>query len=293
MHKSAAMRGAAIAVAAVALGAVAARAWDETPPLRVQYLPLPVEWQGKTIMLGTRFQVPLNVSGKIPAVIMLHNGTGVNYRGVYYAAALNKAGIATLEIDQYGGRGIGGGPGSLKASEGLSDVGAAQRLLAGRPEIDPGRIGLTGMSFGGIQTMLVMTRRNSDAALGSGKHLQAAMALYPVCFQYNHRPGFEFADLVDAPIRILIGTEDDLDDGQEPCESLVRDLAPADKMHVSLRVFANATHAFDGLDGPSEIANAAAHRGKSGSQRVRPNPEAREAARADMANFFATALKAK
>ncbi|HEY8871865.1 MAG TPA: dienelactone hydrolase family protein [Stellaceae bacterium] len=269
------------------------RAWDETPLLRVQYLAFPVQWEGKTVMLGARFQTPLNVSGKVPAVIMLHNGYGVNYRGVYYAAALNKAGIATLEIDQYGGRGIAGGRGSLGPINGLPDIGAAFRLLAERAEIDTARIGLTGFSLGGIQTMLMMSRRNSETVLGPDKHLQAAMALYPVCWRYNHTPGFEFAELVDAPVRILVGTEDDLDDGAGPCEALVRDLAPADKPHVSLRVFANATPAFDGFDGPSEINFPPAHRGQGGVQRIRPNPEAREAARADMVGFFATALKPK
>jgi len=276
---------------ALLLGATAARAWDETPLLRVEYLAFPVEWQGKTAMLGARFQAPLNVSGKIPAVILLHNGYGVNYRGVYYAAALNKAGIATLEVDQYGGRGITGGRGALTPLQGFSDVGGAWRLLAGRAEIDPARIGLTDMSLGGIQTMLMMRRRNSDAVLGAGKHLQAAMALYPVCFRYNHVPGFEFADLVDAPVRILVGTEDDLDDGAGPCEALVGELAPAERAHLSLRVFAGATHAFDGLDGPSEVQFPVAHRGQGGIQRIRPNPEAREQARADMVQFFAAALK--
>jgi hypothetical protein len=32
------------------------------------------------------------------AVILMHGASGLSYRGVYYAAALNRAGIATLEI---------------------------------------------------------------------------------------------------------------------------------------------------------------------------------------------------
>jgi dienelactone hydrolase len=261
--------------------------------LRVEYLAFPVEWRNKTVTLGARFQAPLDVAGKVPAVIMLHNGYGVNYRGVYYAAALNKAGIATLEIDQYGGRGIVGGRGALTPLQGFSDLGGAYRLLAGRAEIDPARIGLTGMSFGGIETMLMMTRRNSDVVLSQEKHLQAAMALYPVCFRYNHVPGFEFADLVDAPVRILIGTEDDLDDGAGACEALVRELAPADAAHVSLRIFANATHAFDGFDGAAEVKDPLSHRGQGGTLHIRPNPEARDQARTDMVGFFAAALKPK
>jgi hypothetical protein len=122
-------------ILAALVGASAAKAWDDTPRLRVNYLAFPVQWDGKTVMLGSRFQVPLNVSGKVPAVIMLHNGSGVNYRCVYYAAALNSAGIATLEIDQYGGRGLAGG--GVKPTDLLSDVGGAHRLLAERTEIDP------------------------------------------------------------------------------------------------------------------------------------------------------------
>jgi dienelactone hydrolase len=276
---------------AVVVGASAVGAWDDTPRLRVNYLAFPAQWGGKSVMLGARFQAPLNVTGKIPAVIMLHNGSGVNYRGVYYAAALNNAGIATIEIDQYGGRGIG--PGGAKPTDLLSDVGGAYRLIAERAEIDPERIGLTGMSFGAIQTVLMMTRRHSDAVLGQGHRLQAALALYPGCFLYNHRPGFEFANLVDAPLRIFVGTDDDLDDGQGACEALIRDLAPADAVHLSLRVFANAAHGFDGFDGAAEFQDPLAHHGQGGITHIRPNPEAREQARIDLVQFFAAALKAK
>jgi dienelactone hydrolase len=273
------------------VGISAAKAWDDTPRLRVNYLAFPVQWDGKTVMLGARFQAPLNVTGKIPAVIMLHNGYGVNYRGVYYAAGLNSAGIATLEIDQYGGRGHAGG--RLKHTDVLSDIGGAYRLLTARAEIDPGRIGLTGMSFGGIETVLMMTRRHSDAVLGQERHVQAALALYPVCFRYNHTPGFEIANLVDAPLRIFIGTDDDFDDGQGACEAFIRDLAPADAAHLSLRIFANATHAFDGFDGVAEAKDPLAHRGRGGTMHIRPNPEAREQARIDLVQFFAGALKVK
>ena len=40
-------------------------------------------------MLGARL-----VKGRMPAVIMMHGTGGIRYSGVYYAAALNGAGIA-------------------------------------------------------------------------------------------------------------------------------------------------------------------------------------------------------
>ena len=276
-----------IAVVAV----FSAQTWGETPPLRVNYLTFPIDWNGKIIMVGARFQAPLNVKGKVPGIVMLHNGTGVNYRGVYYAAALNTAGIATLEIDQWGARGMTGGPGSAPATALLPDVGGAYHLLAARPEIDASRIGLMGMSLGGIETMLMMTRRYSDAILGRGQHFQAAAALYPVCYRYNHAVGYEFGGLVDAPVRVLIGAADQLDDGSGPCEALAHDLAPADAKHLSVHVFANATHAFDGFDGPADQNNPSTHRGQGGINHIEPNPQAREEARKDVVAFFTSALK--
>jgi len=89
-----------------------ARAWEDTPLLNIYQLAYPVDWNGKHIMLGARLQLPAAVKGKMPAVIIMHGTGGIKYSGVYFAAALNGAGIATLEIDQWGGRGLPGGASS-------------------------------------------------------------------------------------------------------------------------------------------------------------------------------------
>jgi dienelactone hydrolase len=263
------------------------------PRLRINYLAYPVEWNGKTIMIGARLQLPLGTESKVPAVILLHGTGGVRYSGVYYAAELNRTGIATLEIDQWGGRGLPGGPSSRprKLTDNLPDVAGAYGLLAARPEINADRIGLFGSSMGGIETMLMMTRRNSDAVLGPGKHLRAAAALYPICWLYNHVPGAEFSDLVDAPIRILVGSEDDYDGGADACEGLLHELAPSDAAHLSLRVLPGATHLFDSFESDYEYDDPASRRRRGGRVHVRANPEARQQARDDFAQFFANALK--
>lgn len=270
----------------------AARASEDILRLRIQYLGYPVDWNGNSIIIGARFQAPLNVTGKIPAVIILHDTVGVKNNGIYYAAALNRAGIATFEIDQWGGRGLPGGASSRPKNPGdnLPDVAGAYRLLVARLEIDPARIGLLGFSLGGIQTMLMMTRHNSDAILGSGNHLRAAVALYPICWLYNYVPGADFAELVDAKIRILVGSEDDYDDGPGACEDLLRHLAPSDSPHVSLKVLAGATHIFDSLEGSYEFPDPASHRRKGGTVRVRADPAAREEARDDLVRFFTAAF---
>jgi dienelactone hydrolase len=272
-----------------------AQASEETLRLRINYLAYPVDWDGKSILIGGRFQAPLTVTGKIPAVIVLHDTAGVKNNGTYYATALNRAGIATFEIDQWGGRGLPGGASSRPPHLGddLPDVAGAYRLLIARPEIDGARVGLLGFSLGGIQTMLMMTRRNSDAMLGSGNHFKAAVAFYPICWLYNRGPDADFADLVDAKIRILVGSEDDYDDGPGACEDLLRQLAPSDARHLSLKVLAGATHIFDSLEGSYEFPDPASHRRQGGTVRVRANPAAREEARDDLVRFFTTALGEK
>ena len=146
---------------------------------------------------------------------MLHGTAGLSYTGVYYAAALNRAGIATLEVDQWGGRGLPGGASSRPKGLGdmLPDIAGAYGLLVQRSDIDTQRIGLMGSSMGGIETLLMMTRGHSDATLGKDVHVKAAVALYPICWLYNRVPGADFVDLVDAPVRILVGSEDDYDGG--------------------------------------------------------------------------------
>jgi hypothetical protein len=79
--------------------------------------------------------------------------------------------------------------------------------------------------------MFMMTRRNSDAILGPDIHFKAAAALYPVCWRFNHVPDADFTDLVDAPIRIMVGDADDYDGGGDACRQLMTELAPADASH--------------------------------------------------------------
>jgi dienelactone hydrolase len=260
--------------------------------LNIYQLAYPVEWNGKTIMLGARLQLPVEMKGKMPAVIMLHGTGGIRYSGVYYAAALNAAGIATLEVDQWGGRGLSAEPANRPRNLGdnLADIGGAYRLLAARPDIDATRIGLMGGSMGAGETMFMMTRRNSDTILGPSLHFKAAVALYPVCWRFNHVPDADFTNLVDAPIRIMVGDADDYDGGGDACNQLRTELAPADAAHVSVRVFPGATHIFDSFAAPYEFYDPRSNRRKGGTVHVRPDPEARQQARADLVSFFKATL---
>jgi uncharacterized protein len=175
----------------------------------------------------------------------------------------------------------------------LPDIAGAYRLLAAHSDTDATRIGLLGSSMGGIETMLMMTRRSSDALLGTNAHIKAAVASYPICWLYNHVPDATFADLVDAPIRIFAGSADDYDGGDAPCEALLHELTRDDAAHLSVHAFSGAKHEFDVFDGAREFNEPGANQRKGAIIHIRPDPQARQKARDDLVAFFAAAFASK
>ncbi len=109
--------------------------------------------------------------GPFPAVVLI-TGSGQQDRDetVFHhkpfkviADHLTRNGIAVLRYDD---RGVGGSKGNLTAATSLSfagDAEAAVIFLGGRPEIDPGKIGLAGHSEGGFIAPIVASRNSSIA----------------------------------------------------------------------------------------------------------------------------------
>ena len=109
--------------------------------------------------------------GPFPAVVLI-TGSGQQDRDetIFHhkpfkviADHLTRNGIAVLRYDD---RAVGGSKGSLTAATSLSfagDAEAAVMFLAGRPDIDPGKIGLAGHSEGGLIAPIVASRNSSIA----------------------------------------------------------------------------------------------------------------------------------
>lgn len=262
----------------------------------IRYLSFPSSERGKSIVVSGRLQMPAVRAPSMPAVIIMHGTGGVSPRGVYYANALNQAGIVTFEIDQWGARGLAGGAESRPKTvpETLPDVFGALDLLAATPGVDPNRIGIMGFSWGGVVSMLVSTQRYQDQfGRPGGPKIAAAMPFYPVCWVYGHVPGYELNTMRPIPLRIVAAGADDYDDGAAPCQALVEKGLPSDsRPHASLKVYPGVGHAFDGFASLFRHDDPYGHRGKGGSVAIGPPAsEARAAARADAVRFFTQALK--
>jgi dienelactone hydrolase len=160
----------------------------------------------------------------VPAVLILHGSGGIDGRGAYYAKALQDAGIATLEITMFapGGRPRSG----TKAT--MPFAAAALRWLAAQSEVDGTRLGVMGLSWGGVMTLL-MSSELTQNALGKDVPKPIAFApLYPTCSVIarvvkNRQSVFYGAEtrMSSSPMLIQVGTKDDYEDDEHACDALV------------------------------------------------------------------------
>ncbi|NIJ41033.1 dienelactone hydrolase [Parvibaculum indicum] len=240
--------------------------------------------------IAARMSTP-TVGGKKPAVIILHGSAGPSMRETGYADVLNAAGIVTLEPDLWSARGIGGGSEGRPKTvvETLPDVYGARAFLAAHPEVDGTRIGVMGFSFGGVASMLVATHAQNDRFLKDA-HFKAMMPVYPVASAYNRVPGFEFGDLVDAPVMMVTGELDEYDDDPEAGPKLVASLDPADAAKVKVHVMKGAHHCFDMPGANVVVTDPVSHRGAGGEVHMLFNDEAMETAHKLAVDFFSDAL---
>src|SRR4051812_41313348 len=112
------------------------------------------------IDLDTRFYLPRNRSGKMPAVLLAHGFGGSKNSVTDDAASLAERGYAVLT---WSARGFGRSGGQIHLDSPDYEVKDAQRLLdwlAARPEVrtdaagDP-RVGVVGGSYGGALALLL------------------------------------------------------------------------------------------------------------------------------------------
>jgi dienelactone hydrolase len=238
------------------------------------------------LTIPARLRIP-ETPGKRPAVIILHGSAGPSEREGGYADPLNAAGFITVEPDQWSPRGLGGGSDGRPRTihETLPDLYGARAFLAAHPRVDPDRIGVIGFSFGAVATMLAATRAQNAPFIGEA-HFAALMPVYPICHLYNRIPGFEFGDLVGAPVLIVTGALDGYDNDPGAGPKLVASLSPVDRAKVRVEVIAEAQHGFD-MPGPDrKVQDPGGNRGAGGLVTMAYNAEAAARAHALAVEFF-------
>jgi len=245
----------------------------------------------RPLVIPARYCVPTSAAAKHPAVVIVHGSSGVDTRGPYYARLLNRAGIATLEIDMWSPRGLGGGSNGRPHGvvETLPDAFGALRMLAADPRIDARRIGIMGFSWGGVVSMLTATRPYVERYAPAGLRFAAHAPLYPICWVYNRVPGYEFSDLTGATVFIQAGGGDAYD-AADSCARLVGALPAAVRPRVSAVVYPGASHAWDRLEPAITVDDRFSHQGAGGSVDFVPDPALAEQSRAATVAYFGRAF---
>lgn len=280
-------------VAAVLL-CLSFRAWADGPSdLRIDphvpiisYVSFP-SLAAAPLTVAGQLRVPATGLDKYPAVVIVHGSAGIDSRGQFYAHALNRAGIATLEIDMWAPRGwLGGVTGRPRGvPETLPDAYGALKFLAGLPRIDATRIGIMGFSWGAVVSMLTATQPYTEMYVGRDLRFAGHAPNYPVCWAYNRLPGYEFASFTGAPVFIQAG-ELDAYDLPSSCPDLVASLPPAAQGLISAVVYEGATHAWDRLQPTITVTDPFSHLGRGGQVDFVPNPRVAAQSRSATVHFF-------
>lgn len=200
--------------------------------------PAETRHDGTPVTLEASLHLP-DGPGPHPAVILMHGCGGlqpaVAKALAIHATALNDAGFATLILDSFGPRGIGGGYvcetyerlGNARNYR-MQDARDAKTFLTGRADIDSANIFAMGQSNGGSVAIRLSQRDTRE--------FRALAGFYPWCGAFN-RLGAK-AQLT-TPLIVFGG---DADDWVPPdnCTTIT-----AEGAEYAVHVYPGAAHSFD------------------------------------------------
>jgi len=154
-----------LAAAALALAGVA-YAEDLTDPATTN-----VSFQGPGGVTLHGYLATPQSSGRLPAVLMIHEWWGLNRDITHLADALAAQGFVVLAADGFRGGLAKDAPGATKlvtqtpGQQISGDLDAALAYLESLPSVDPARVASLGFCFGGTQSMYMGTRDPGLAAV--------------------------------------------------------------------------------------------------------------------------------
>ena len=112
--------------------------------------------------------LPMVVTEPVPAVMLLHGFTGQRAEPhrlfVIFSRMLAERGIASMRFDFRGSGESEGTFDEMTPSREVEDVAAAYAFLKSRPELDGQRLGLLGLSMGGMVAALSVAQPGLDFA---------------------------------------------------------------------------------------------------------------------------------
>jgi dienelactone hydrolase len=200
---------------------------------------------GKAVTIAGELRIPRGVTGKTPAVVLLHGSGGVGPGPELWAKLFNEIGIASFVLDSFSARGLvstSADQSQLGRLNMILDAYRSHEMLAAHPRIDAARIAVIGFSRGG-QSALYSSMRRFQEMWSPRAVFALHIPLYAPCITTFIRD----TD-VTAPIRQHHGLADDYV-SIGPCRSYFERLRVAGR-DAQLIEYPDAYHAYDNPFGP-------------------------------------------
>ncbi len=197
-----------------------------------------------TAGMGTLY-FPPGTDGGLPLMIVVHGSGGIAPgREESYVDLFTGQGIATFVLDYYSPRGVAGDVPYMTKVLGvtefdvISDIFHALKVLRTHPRIDGSRVGIIGMSYGGMAVRFAMDSRFKQLLDPAGAPFKLHIDNYGPCFQKLNSPA-----ITGAPLLTLRGTADSSNE-LPAClrrESELRELGAI----VDAEIYEGAGHAWE------------------------------------------------
>ena len=264
----------------------AASAQDTISIERVQFKVAQAFEPGAEVV-GELHVPPVAKGDRLPAVMIVNSSPGFDGRSAFYAEALNRAGIATLELDFMQGRGMPASP-----QQHMAHAYETLHHLAGDPRIDAARVGIMGFSWGGMIALLASSHELTRQYMGDRLRFAAHLGLYPICWRHELvltgkdkyiKPGV-YGQVTGRPVHILAGERDDYDEPAS-CDKFLAALPSEVRRHFSLTMYPGATFGWDSRAGSATYA-AGAHKNKGGIVHIIADEELAKRSREFTVGYF-------
>jgi dienelactone hydrolase len=189
-----------------------------------------------------------------PCMIILTSSAGVQrHREHYYAQALGQAGTAAFVIDSFGGRGVRrtvADQSLVSAAQMEGDAFAALALLRTDRRIDPKRIGIMGVSKGGVATLNAAIAVRQRWRGGFPHLFDLHVAICPGATA-QHRD----ATTHGRPMFFMLADRDDYTPAPLAVEYATR-MRAAGNQRIKVKVYGSAHHGWESIGPVFDIRDA-------------------------------------
>lgn len=223
-------------------------------------------------------------SGPFPAIIVLHDCSGISKRDRKWGALLASWGYVAILPDSFGSRNHGSLCNNVEAVNAdvrVQDVIATAEYLSGLFYVRK-NFGVIGFSHGGWTIMKGVL----ETAYWSNYGIRAAVAYYPFCPVMNNN------NKIVMPLKILIGDDDGITPASR-CQTWLKEAqGNGHGMFTDLVVYPNTHHSFDG-DGKVTTLSGQGAGGRTYSFKAGRNDDSAKKAEAATKEFFELYLSSK